>query len=184
MAYTQTLNSEERLRIVEALRRGNRSHRELAREFGRAQSTISKIARDAGITATHRRKRTPAASDVESTYDKQERVNFADRVLGVLDGMITEGGLSPRDIREVAQAAKVVLDARRSEDIEPDITKKSEAEEEGYIPVGLGEMRVKADSDIARSFLEIDQKLEEELAQGENSNSDKEYGAEERATLD
>jgi transposase-like protein len=118
MANNSQLTREERLEIVEALRKGNASHRELAQRFRRAQSTISKVARDSGISPTHRRKRTPAASDVDSTYGKQERVDFADRFLGALDGMITEGGLSPRDAREVAQAAKVVLDARRSEDVE------------------------------------------------------------------
>src|SRR5215212_3681720 len=110
------LTSEERLEIVEALRRGNLSHRALAQQFDRAQSTISAIAKDAGISSSHRRKRTPAAKDLESTYSKEERIRFEDRILGVLDEMVAAGGLSPREVREVAQAAKVALDARRSED--------------------------------------------------------------------
>jgi hypothetical protein len=117
MAYTPPLSSAERLEIVEALKRGNLSHRAIAQQFSRSQSTISTIAKDAGITSTHKRKRTPACSgNVESTYDKQARVDFQDRFLSALDGMVTEGGLSPRDAREVAQASKVVLDARRAED--------------------------------------------------------------------
>jgi hypothetical protein len=137
MANKPPLTTKERLDIVEALKKGNLSHRELAKRFNRAQSTISKVARDAGITPAHRRKRTPAASDVEASYDKQERVNFADRFIGVLDGMITDGGLSPRDAREVAQAAKVVLDARRAEDIEPEPT--NEPDRAGYVSLGLGD---------------------------------------------
>jgi hypothetical protein len=151
------LTSEEKLQIVEVLRKGNRSHREVARQFNRAQSTISSIARDAGITPTHRRRRTPAASDVESTYDKQERVNFADRFIGVLDGMVSRGGLSPKDAREVAQAAKVVLDARRGEDIEPDST--IAPDEEGYIALGLGEMRVDPNSYMGREMLKVEEEL-------------------------
>jgi Trp operon repressor len=166
MGYTPSLNSAERLRIVEALRRGNLSHRELAKQFNRAQSTISKIARDAGITSTHRRKRTPAASDVESTYDKQERVNFADRFIGVLDGMITDGGLSPKDAREVAQAAKVVLDARRSEDVEPEGAETHTSSARGGAPV----------LNLEEEFRRIDEQLEEENSRREGSHPDKEYG--------
>jgi hypothetical protein len=133
MANNSPLTREERLEIVEALRKGNVSHRELAQRFNRAQSTVSKIARDSGITPAHRRKRTPAASDVESTYDWQERKNFADRFLGVLDGMVSEGGLSPRDTKEVAQAFKVVMDARRAEDVGPP-EKSGEVKEEESAP--------------------------------------------------
>jgi transposase-like protein len=119
MSNNAPLGPEERLEIVEALRRGNLSHHEIATRFNRAQSTVSKIARDAGITPTHRRKRSPAAKDVESTYGKAERVEFADRFISVLQDMVQSGGLSPRDVREVAQASKVLLDARRNEDYEP-----------------------------------------------------------------
>lgn len=131
------MSSEERLQIAEALRKGNLSHHEIGKRFGRAQSTISKIARDAGITPTHRRRRTPSAKDVEGTYDREERVNFTDRFIDTLSRMIGGGGLTPREAREVAQAAKVALDARRAEDTEPD---RQEGEEPELWPLGLGEM--------------------------------------------
>jgi transposase len=182
MAYTPKLNSQERLRIVEALRRGNRSHRELASEFNRAQSTISKIARDAGITSTHRRKRTPAAlGEVESTYDKQARVALEDRFLSALDSMITDGGLSPRDAREIAQAAKVVLDARRSEDVrEPEDEKANRTEWVSF--EGMGEMAYDPNTKLGREMI----KLEEEWDQEEDAESPgKEYGSPGgRTTLD
>jgi hypothetical protein len=61
---------------------------------------------------------------VESTYSREERINFVvDRTIGVLGGMVDAGGVSPREAREareVTQAAKVALDARRVEDIEPE----------------------------------------------------------------
>jgi transposase-like protein len=123
MANNRPLTSEERLEIVEVLKKGNLSHRAIAKRFNRSQSTISSIARDAGITPTHRRRsRTGVAGDVESTYNRQKRVDFEDRFLNAIDEMVSGGGLTPREAREAAQAAKVLLDARRAEDIEPDDT--------------------------------------------------------------
>jgi transposase-like protein len=181
MANNRPLSSEERLEIVEVLKKGNLSHREIAKRFNRAQSTVSSIGRDAGITPTHRRRRTPAAShDLESTYDKQERINFEDRFIGVLDGMLTDGGLSPREAREVAQAAKVVLDARRSEDVEhsdsslgyPEASSRfprnltpQELEKQGWVDVGLGDIRIHPDTEIGRELFDPE---EVEAAKQEN----------------
>jgi transposase-like protein len=158
----QRLPAEERLEIIEALKRGNLSHQEIAKRFKRAQSTVSSIARDAGITPTHRRRRTPAARDVEGTFNQEERINFVDRFIGVLDGMISGGGLTPREAREVSQAAKVALDARRSEDL-PD-----EGDEQGqrFEPLeGMGDMAIDPNSRIGREM----KKLEEELGRSEAS---------------
>ena len=151
MGQNAPLTSAERLEIVEALRRGNLSHRELAQRFNRAQSTISKIARDSGITPTHRRRRSPAATDLEGSFTREERINLTDRVLGVIGGLVEGGGLSARDLRETTQALKQALDARRAEDIEPEST--NESGELGSVPVGLGEMRVDPDSAIGRELL-------------------------------
>ena len=64
MANSTPLTADEKLQIVDALKKGNLSHREIAKRFGRAQSTISMLARDAGVSPTHRRRRTAAARDV------------------------------------------------------------------------------------------------------------------------
>jgi IS30 family transposase len=88
MANNRPLTSEERLQIVEALKRGNLSHRALAQEFNRSQSTISQIARDAAIPPTHRRRRSPAAKDLEGSFTREERINLTDRVLGVIGGLV------------------------------------------------------------------------------------------------
>ena len=136
MANKGPLTSEERLEIVEALRRGNHSHRALAQQFNRSQSTISGIAKDAGISSSHRRRRTPAAKDLESTYSREERIRFEDRILGVLDEMVAAGGLSPREVREVAQAAKVALDARRSEDGDRLGDEKAEKSNQTFVKSG------------------------------------------------
>jgi transposase len=180
MGHNGPLTSKERLEIVEVLKKGNLSHREIAARFNRAQSTVSKLARDAGITPTHRRRRTPAARDVESTYTREERINFVDRIIGVLGGMVDGGGLSPREAREVTQAAKVALDARRSEDVEhseaalgqgnltpQELEKKGfegltpqELEKHGWVDVGLGDVRIHPDTEIGRELLEAGEKAE------------------------
>jgi transposase-like protein len=170
MATKGPLSSEERLQIIEMLKRGNLSHRAISRQFNRSQSTISSIAKDAGIRPSHRRKRTPAATDVESTYDRQQRIGFVDRFIGVLAGMVSDGGLSPREAREVAQAAKVALDARRSEDVEPDTT--NEPDEGGYVPIGLGEMRVHPNTYIGHELLKVAEQLQQE-----SGHPGEEYGA-------
>jgi hypothetical protein len=170
MANKRPLRGEERLQIVDVLKKGNLSHREIAKRFNRAQSTISSIARDAGITPRHRRRRTPAARDVESTYSREERINFVDRIIGALGAMVDAGGLSPKEAREVTQAAKVALDARRSEDIEPEENKK---DDEDLVSIGLGDMRVDPNTYIGREML----KLEKELVEGDVNSSPHVYGA-------
>jgi transposase-like protein len=166
MANKPPLTTEERLRIVEALKKGNLSHRAIAKQFNRSQSTISTIAKDAGITPTHRRKRTPAAQDVEGSFTREERINLTDRVLGVIGGLVEDGGLSPRDLRETTQALKQALDARRSEDIEP---KGDDRSKEGGIvwdeafasedSLGMG---YDPNTEIGREMIRFTQKLDEE----------------------
>ncbi len=117
MPSNRPLTTDERLEIVAALKRGNLSHRELAKRFNRAQSTISQIARDAGVAPTHRRKRSPRAHDVEGTYSREERIALVDRALGVIGGLVEGGGLNARELRETTQALKAALEARRAEDI-------------------------------------------------------------------
>jgi Helix-turn-helix domain len=159
MGHKAPLTTEERLEIVEVLKRGNLSHRAIAKQFNRSQSTISTIAKDAGITATHRRRRSPAAKDLEGSFTREERINLTDRVLGVIGGLVEGGGLSPRDLRETTQALKQALDARRAEDTEPDHDEKSGERTSVPLP-GMGEMAADPDTPIGRELL----KLEAELA--------------------
>jgi hypothetical protein len=125
MANNQPITSEERVEILEMLRRGNLTHREIGRRVNRAQSSISKLARDANITPVNKSKRSPAAKDVEGTFSRDERVNLADKVLGVVSGLVEEGGLSPKDLRETTLALKEALAARRMED-QPEEEKKDD----------------------------------------------------------
>jgi transposase len=79
MANRRPLRTEEKLKITEALRKGNLSHREISRQFKRSQSTVNQIAKDAVITPTLRRKRSPRAHDVEGTYSREQRIELVDR---------------------------------------------------------------------------------------------------------
>jgi transposase-like protein len=160
MGHKPPLTAEERLEIVEVLKRGNLSHRAIAKQFNRSQSTISTIAKDAGITSTHKRKRSPAAKDLEGSFTREERVKFLDRSIGAVDHMFGGGGLTPRELREVAQAAKVLLDARRSEDVrEPE----ERSANRRWIPLeGMGEMEVDADTEVGRAMLKLEEKWAQE----------------------
>jgi transposase len=151
MTNKGALTSEERLEILEALKRGSQSHHEIAKRFGRAQSTISKLARDAGITPTHRRRRSPAAQDLEGSFTREERIRLTDRVLGVIGALVEGGGLNPRELREITQALKQTLDARRAEDTEPDSQQSKERE---LWPLGLGEMAIDASTPLGRELRE------------------------------
>jgi len=150
MANNRPLTSEERLEIVEALKRGNLSHRAIAQQFKRSQSTISAIARDAGVAPTHRRRRTAAAKDIEGTYSREERVAIADKALGVLNDLLSSGGLSPRELKETTAALKLTLDARRAEDFpeQGESTSRSES-------------RVSCEFNLAEEFRRLDREIEE-----------------------
>lgn len=116
MANNKPLTSDEKLEIVEVLKRDNLSHRAVAKQFNRSQSTVSQIARDAGITPTHRRRRTPAAKDIGGSFGGRERIKLADSVLGVISQMIKGGGHNPRELKDITQALMLALEARRAED--------------------------------------------------------------------
>jgi transposase-like protein len=126
MAIRRPMESEERAEIISLLKKGNISHREISRRFNRSQSTISKLARDANITPVNRRKRTPAAEELEGSFTREERINVADSAIGVISGLLKSGGLSPKDLRETTASLKTALEARRMEDIEPDPEEKKQ----------------------------------------------------------
>ncbi len=140
MANNKPLTSDEKLEIVEVLKRGNLSHRAVAKQFNRSQSTVSQIARDAGITPTHRRRRTPAAKDIEGSFGGRERIKLADSVLGVISQMIKGGGHTPRELKDITQALKLALEARRAED--PSETDEAKKEEIEYVDTPLGDLRI------------------------------------------
>jgi transposase-like protein len=168
MANSSPLGREEKLEIVEALRKGNASHRELARRFKRSQSTISKLARDSGITPVHRRMRSPAAADLEGSFTREERINLTDRVLGVIGALVEGGGLNPRE---------QTLDARRAEDIDPP-EQSEESKQNTWVPLGLGDIRY----DISTPFgQELAKKMQEEYfaAEHDGRRDDHDRGVEE-----
>jgi Bacterial regulatory protein, arsR family len=162
MAKTGPVTSEERLEILEALKRGNLSHREIARRFDRAQSTVSSIAKDAAITPQNRRKRTPAATAVEGTYSREERVALADKVLGVIGNLVEEGGLNPRDLKETTAALKQTLEARRMDDIEPEEEKEDNTvwQKEFAVPGESKGLGIGPNTALGKKFLEQSAKID------------------------
>ena len=154
MANNKPLTSDEKLEIVEVLKRGNLSHRAVAKQFNRSQSTVSQIARDAGITPTHRRRRTPAAKDIGGSFGGRERIKLADSVLGVISEMIKGGGHSPRELKDITQALKLALEARRAEDLpETDEAKKDEIE---YVDTPLGDLKLPRTPQFADIIWELE----------------------------
>jgi hypothetical protein len=120
VAIRRPITSEERAEIIQLLRKGNLSHREISRRVNRAQSSISAIARDASITPVKKLKRTPAATEVEGTFSRDGRISVADSAIGVISELLRGGGLSPRDLKETTAALKTALESRRMEDVEVD----------------------------------------------------------------
>ena len=150
------------MEIVEVLKRGNLSQREIAKRYGRAQSTISELAKEAGISPSHRRKRSPAAKDPKSSFTREQRVSLTDRILGVIGSMVDEGGLNPRELKDATMALKQTLEARRAEDF-PEPEPSLEPDESGWVDVGLGDLRVhKKDTELIQRFEELPEKLQRE----------------------
>jgi transposase-like protein len=116
------LSTEEKESILKALRRNSKSFQSIAKEHSVSISTISRIAAEHGLSSP--RKRTSAADVPENSYDRVQRISALDRMLNSIDKMVERGGLSTRQIKDLAGAAQSVFSTRRAEDIEPEGEKK------------------------------------------------------------
>jgi hypothetical protein len=65
------------------------------------------------------RKRTSAVEKPEHSYDREQRVSVLDKMLASIDRMVSRGGLSSRQLKDLAGAAKEVTATRRQEDTLP-----------------------------------------------------------------
>lgn len=106
------VTDDERERICAALREG-KSVGKVAREFGRAKGTVSKICAEAGIDIE--RSRTEKATQACISYGRIERIALIDRALtkanSLLDLIEKPGGMY-----NWSMALAVLLDKRRQED--------------------------------------------------------------------
>ena len=84
---------------------------------GRAQSTVSSVAAREGLSAP--RHRTPIqANHARRVYAREQRRELLDKFLSLAEAMIDEGGMSPREVRELGQGIGAALEKRRLEDDE------------------------------------------------------------------
>jgi transposase-like protein len=117
MTQRSPLTPEEREKIVSLLKEGGLSQGAVARLVGRAQSTVSSVATQEGLSAP--RHRTPVqANYARKVYAKEQRRELHDKFLFLTEAQLDQGQMTPREMRELAQAMALVTEKRRLEDDE------------------------------------------------------------------
>src|SRR5919107_2903438 len=82
----------------------------------------------------------PLRLKISDGVSADAREKLADSVLSVISAMIKGGGHNPRELKDITQALKLALEARRAEDpSETDEAKKDEIE---YVDTPLGELKI------------------------------------------
>jgi transposase-like protein len=158
------LSSKEKEGILNDIKRHSASFQSIAKKHSVSISTVSRLAGENGLSSP--RKRTSAAQVPEHSYDRAQRISALDRMLNSIDTMVERGGLSSRQIKDLAGAAKEVFATRRAEDIEPVPEGKKEKNtvwlEEFAVP---GESRgIGVDPEdpvVGRKMLEFSKQLDE-----------------------
>ena len=117
MTQRSPLTPEERAKIVSLLKEGGLSQGAIARLVGRAQSTVSSVAAQEGLSAP--RHKTPVqANHARRVYAREQRRELLDKFLSLAEARIDEGGMSPREARELVQGIATAIEKRRLEDDE------------------------------------------------------------------
>jgi len=151
MTQRSPLTIEERAKIVSLLREGGLSQGAIAQQLGRAQSTISSVAAQEGLSAP-RHKIPVQANHARQVYAREQRRELLDKFLSLAEAMVNAGGMSPREIRELAQGIGTALEKRRLEDDEAgSITETRSGSPQHLKPINLEE-----------EFKRLDESLEEE----------------------
>src|SRR5215211_7432031 len=117
MTQRSPLTPEERAKIVSLLKEGGLSQGAIARLVGRAQSTVSSVAAQEGLSAP--RHKTPVqANHARRIYAREQRRELLDKFLSLAEAMIDAGGILPREARELVQGIATAIEKRRLEDDE------------------------------------------------------------------
>ena len=117
MTQRSPLTPEERAKIVSLLKEGGLSQGAIARLVGRAQSTVSSVAAQEGLSAP--RHKTPVqANHARRVYAREQRRELLDKFLSLAEAMVDAGGMSPREARELVQGIATAIEKRRLEDDE------------------------------------------------------------------
>ena len=111
------LSKPEMQSIVDDIRSRTLSFQSISKKHRVSISTVSRLAAENGLTSP--RKRSSAVEKPEHSYDREQRKSVLDRMLHSIDKMVERGGLSSRQLKDLASAAKEIAASRRSEDTLP-----------------------------------------------------------------
>jgi transposase-like protein len=120
------LSKEQKEAIVADLRAGKRSWRAISADHNCSISTVSRTAAELGISSP--RKRSKPVEKIDHSYDKTRRIAVLDKMLQSIEDQVSTGGLSSRQLFDLARSARELTTSRRGEDQLPE----SFASEEGH----------------------------------------------------
>lgn len=107
------VTDKERLAIIEALKSG-KSQTATAKEFGRGASTVSRVARGAGLDAAYSTPKKANAARV--WFAKQERIALNAELFGRLREMLSDEDLTATELKNLAIAYGILVEKRRLEE--------------------------------------------------------------------
>jgi transposase-like protein len=164
MTQRSPLTPEERAKIVSLLKEGGLSQGAIARLVGRAQSTVSSVAAQEGLSAP--RHRTPIqANHARRVYAREQRRELLDKFLSLAEAMIDAGGMSPREARELVQGIATAIEKRRLEDDEAGSVTETRSGHPHPSVLNLEEEFRKLDEQMEEEHLQEQERLEEEQRQ-------------------
>jgi hypothetical protein len=111
------LSKPEKEAILNDIRSRTLSFQSISKKHRVSISTVSRLAAENGLSSP--RKRSSAVEKPEHSYDREQRVSVLDKMLASIDRMVSRGGLSSRQLKDLAGAAKEVTATRRQEDTLP-----------------------------------------------------------------
>ncbi len=165
MTQRSPLTPEERAKIVSLLKEGGLSQGAIARLVGRAQSTISSVAAQEGLSAP-RHKRPVQANHARRVYAREQRRHLLDKFLSMAEAMIDAGGMSAREVRELGQGIGTAIEKRRLEDDEAGSITETRSGHPQHGKFNLQEEFAKLDAQLEEEQRLEEQRLEEERPQG------------------
>ena len=167
MTQRSPLTPEERAKIVSLLKEGGLSQGAIARLVGRAQSTVSSVAAQEGLSAP--RHKTPVqANHARRVYAREQRRELLDKFLTLAEAMIDAGGMSPREARELVQGIATAIEKRRLEDDEAGSITETRSEHPQHGTINLEE-----------EFRKLDKLAEQERREEELREQQRHQGLEE-----
>jgi hypothetical protein len=111
------LSKPEKEAILNDIRGRSLNFQSISKKHRVSISTVSRLAAENGLASP--RKRSSAVEKPEHSYDREQRKSVLDRMLHSIDKMVERGGLSSRQLKDLASAAKEIAASRRSEDTVP-----------------------------------------------------------------